>query len=66
MGEKIKELGNEFSKPRTIYSSTDLSSPVRNSEQNDICPFCYKNQTLDHINDGTSECSDDGTLMLHG
>lgn len=38
---------------------------LENSEQNGLFPFCYKNQTLDHINDGTSECSDNGTLMLH-
>lgn len=67
MGEKIKESQTKNFQSQGLYILALTCQPLlENSEQNDIFPFCYKNQVLDRINDGTSECSDDGNLMLHG
>ena len=66
MGKKIKESQTKNSQSQGVCIPALTCHPfLENSEQDEVFAFCCEDQTQDHINDGTSECNDDETLMLH-
>lgn len=69
MGKKIKESQTKKSQSQGVcIPALTCHSFLENSEQNEVFAFCCEGQTQDHINhinDSTSECNDDETLMWH-